>query len=86
VAESGFPGFEAYNWIGVFAPAATPDPVIEGLHAAFAAALAEPAVRRKLVAAGFEIVGSTPQELDRFVRAEFEHWDKFVREFNVKFE
>jgi tripartite-type tricarboxylate transporter receptor subunit TctC len=86
VAESGFPGFEVYNWIGVFAPAATPDPVIEGLHAAFAATLAEPVVRQKLVAAGFEIVGSTPQELDRFVRAEFEHWDKFVREFNVKFE
>jgi len=86
VAESGFPGFEAYNWIGVFAPAATPAPVIAGLHAAFAATLAEPAVRQKLVAAGFEIVGSTPQELDRFVRAEFEHWDQFVREFNVKFE
>jgi tripartite-type tricarboxylate transporter receptor subunit TctC len=86
VAESGFPGFEAYNWIGVFAPAATPAPVIAGLHAAFAATLAEPAVRQKLVAAGFEVVGSTPQELDRFVHAEFEHWDKFVREFNVKFE
>ena len=86
VAESGFPGFEAYNWIGVFAPAATPAPVIAGLHAAFAATLAEPAVRQKLVAAGFEIVGSTPEELDRFVRREFEHWDKFVREFNVKFE
>ena len=86
VAESGFPGFEAYNWIGVFAPAATPAPAIEGLHAAFAATLAEPAVRQKLVAAGFEIVGSTPEELDRFVRREFEHWDKFVREFSVKFE
>jgi tripartite-type tricarboxylate transporter receptor subunit TctC len=86
VAESGFPGFEAYNWIGVFAPAATPAPVIAGLHTAFAATLGEPAVRQKLIAAGFEVVGSTPLELDRFVRAEFEHWDKFVREFNVKFE
>jgi tripartite-type tricarboxylate transporter receptor subunit TctC len=86
VAESGFHGFEAYNWIGVFAPAATPDPVIAGLHAAFAAALAGADVRQKLVAVGFEIVGSTPQELDRFVRREFEHWDAFVREFNVKFE
>ena len=86
VAESGFPGFEAYNWIGVFAPAATPDPVIAGLHAAFAAALAEADVRQKLVTVGFEIVGSTPQALDRFVRREFEHWDAFVREFNVKFE
>jgi len=86
VAESGFAGFEAYNWIGVFAPAATPAPVIARLHAAFAAALAEADVRQKLVAVGFEIVGSTPQELDRFVRREFEHWDAFVREFNVKFE
>lgn len=86
VAESGFPGFEAYNWIGVFAPAATPDSVIAPLHAAFAAALAEADVRKQLASAGFEIVGSTPQELDRFVHREFEHWDAFVREFNVKFD
>ena len=86
VAESGFPGFEAYNWIGVFAPAATPAPVIARLHGEFVAALAEADVRQKLVAVGFEIVGSSPQELDQFVRGEFEHWDKFAREFNVKFE
>ncbi len=86
VAESGFPGFEAYNWIGVFAPAATPAPAIARLHGEFVAALAEADVRQKLGSVGFEIVGSTPQELDRFVRREFEHWDRFVREFNVKFE
>jgi len=86
VAESGFPGFEAYNWIGVFAPAATPRAVIGRLHGEFVAALAEADVRQKLGSVGFEIVGSTPQELDRFVRREFEHWDRFVREFNVKFE
>jgi len=86
VAESGFPGFEAYNWIGVFAPAATPAPVIARLHGEFVAALAEADVRQKLVAVGFEIVGSSPQELDQFVRGEFEHWDKFAREFNVKFD
>jgi len=86
VAESGFPGFEAYNWIGVFAPAATPQGAIARLHDAFVAALREPDVQPKLTAVGFEIVGSTPQELDRFVRKEFEHWDKFVREFDVKFD
>jgi tripartite-type tricarboxylate transporter receptor subunit TctC len=86
VAESGFPGFEAYNWFGVFAPAATPAPAIARLHREFAAALAEADVRQKLGAVGFESVGSTPQELDRFVRREFEHWDKFVREFNVRFD
>ena len=86
VAESGFPGFEAYNWIGVFAPAGTPAAAIARLHGEFVAALAEADVRQKLLAVGFEIVGSTPQELDRFVRGEFEHWDRFVREFNVKFD
>jgi tripartite-type tricarboxylate transporter receptor subunit TctC len=86
VAESGFPGFEAYNWIGVFAPAGTPQAAIVRLHDAFVAALREADVRPKLTAVGFEIVGSTPEELDHFVRREFEHWDKFVREFDVKFD
>jgi tripartite-type tricarboxylate transporter receptor subunit TctC len=86
VAESGFPGFEAYNWVGVFAPAATPPSVIEKLYQEFGAALREPDVRAKLGAVGFEIVGSTPKELDEFVRREFAHWDRFVREFQVKFD
>src|SRR5215510_7390668 len=86
VAESGFPGFEAYNWIGVFAPGATPQGTIAVLHDAFVATLREPEVRQKLAAVGMEVVGSTPAELDRFVRNEFEHWDKFVREFDIKFD
>jgi len=86
VAESGFPGFEAYNWFGVFAPAATPPAVIARLNGDFAAALQDAEVRQKLGAVGFESVGSSPQELDRFVRREFEHWDKFAREFDVKFD
>jgi tripartite-type tricarboxylate transporter receptor subunit TctC len=86
VAESGFAGFEAYNWVGVFAPAATPQSVVDRLQREFAAALREPDVRTKLGAVGFEIVGSTPKELDEFVRREFAHWDRFVREFNVKFD
>ena len=86
VAESGFPGFEAYNWVGVFAPAATPPAVVDRLLGEFAAALREPDVRTKLGAVGFEIVGSTPKELDDFVRGEFAHWDRFVREFDIKFD
>jgi len=86
VAESGFPGFEAYNWIGVFAPAGTPPAVIARLHDEFVAALREPDVVPRLTAVGFEIVGSSPEDLDRLVRREYEHWDKFVREFNIKFD
>jgi len=86
VAESGFPGFEAYNWIGVFAPAGTPPAVIARLHDELVAALHEPDVVPRLTAVGFEIVGSSPEDLDRLVRREYEHWDKFVREFNIKFD
>src|SRR5258707_11408480 len=48
VAESGFAGFEAYNWIGVFAPAATPASSVARLHSEFAAALRDAEVRQKL--------------------------------------
>src|SRR5258708_20790589 len=84
VAESGFPAFEAYNWIGVFAPAATPQAVLGRLHGEFIAALAEADVRQRLRAGGFEIVASTPQELNRVTRAEFERLGRFVREFNIE--
>ncbi|TMH59218.1 MAG: tripartite tricarboxylate transporter substrate binding protein, partial [Betaproteobacteria bacterium] len=63
-----------------------PPAAVEKLNREFAAALREPDVLQKLGAVGFEIVGSAPQELDRFVRREFEHWDRFVREYNVKFD
>jgi tripartite-type tricarboxylate transporter receptor subunit TctC len=86
VAESGFAGFEAYNWVGVFAPAATPPAAIDRLQREFAASLRESDVLQRLEAVGFEIVGSTPQGLDQFVRREFEHWQRFVREFAVKFD
>ena len=84
VAESGFPGFEANNWVGVFVPSATPGAVVSRLNAELTTALND--VRDKVVAAGFEVVASTPQELDRFVRAETEHWANFAREFNMQFE
>src|SRR5258708_34268442 len=85
VAESGFPGFEAYNWIGVFAPAATPQAVLGRLHGEFIAALAEADVRQRLGAVGFEIVALTPPELDRVVAARFRRWGRVVRGFKIEF-
>lgn len=86
VEESGFPGFDVTNWMGIFVPSATPPPAISRLNAAYVAALAEPDVRQKLVAVGFIVVGSTPQELEQFVRGETERWARFAREFNIRFE
>lgn len=84
--ESGFGAGGIYNWIGIFAPAATPGAVLARLNAEITGALADPVIRARLTGAGFEIVGSAPQELDRFVVSEIERWQKFVREFDVRFE
>lgn len=84
--ESGFPGFEAYGWIGIFAPAGTPDAAVARLHRDFVAALADAEVGKRLVAAGVESIGSTPQELDAWVRKDHEKWVRFVRETKLKFE
>ena len=86
VAESGYPGFEAYSWIGIFAPAGTPEAVIRRLHQDFALTLQDAEVKAKLVTAGFEPVGSTPQELGQFVRNEYDKWAKFVKEAKIRFE
>ena len=84
--ESGFPGFEAYGWIGIFAPAGTPEATISRLHRDFVAVLADPEVKQRISAIGAEIVGSTPQELDQFWRKEYDFWERFVKETKLRFE
>ena len=84
--ESGFPGFEAYGWIGIFAPAGTPEPVVARLHRDFVAALAEAEVGKRLAAAGVEPIGSTPAELDAWVRKDYDKWVRFVRDTKLRFD
>ena len=86
VAESGYSGFEAYTWIAIFAPANTPKSVVSQLHADFMAALSDPQTRSKLVAAGFDIVGSNPQELDNYIKSEYDRWEQFARKYNIQFQ
>jgi tripartite-type tricarboxylate transporter receptor subunit TctC len=84
VAESGFPGFEAYSWIGLFVPSATPPATVRQLTEEFQATLATPDVRDRLTQAGFEVIASDGPGLDRHVRAEYERWGRFVRETQLK--
>ena len=83
--ESGFPGFEVYGWIGIFAPAGTPEAVIARLNRDFIATVHDPEVVRKLAAAGVEPVGSSPAELDRWVRSEYDKWSRFVKSSKLIF-
>lgn len=86
VAESGFPGFEAYSWIGIFAPAATPSATLRQLTEAFQAALKDPEVNQRLTAAGFEVVASDGPTVDRYTREQYERWREFVKKTGLKLE
>ena len=86
MVESGFPGFEVYGWIGIFAPAGTPESTVARLNRDLNSTIHDPEVVKKLTGAGVESVGSTPAELDRWVRSEYDKWVKFVKGSNLVFE
>ena len=79
-SEQGMPGFEATTWFGVSLPKGAPPAVVKRLHAVFTQALKVPEVRERLVKQGFDIVGSTPEEFDAYMRAEMQRWSKVVKE------
>jgi tripartite-type tricarboxylate transporter receptor subunit TctC len=82
--EQGFPGLETYAWNGIFAPARTPAPVLQRFVAELNKTLAEPEVRAKLEAAGYELVGKDLGEFGRYLDAEYQHWKKVVVDNNIK--
>jgi tripartite-type tricarboxylate transporter receptor subunit TctC len=77
--ESGLPDFEATAWYSVVAPARTPQPIIDRLHAALVKALNTPEVRQRLAEEGAEVETMTPEELGRFMHAEIAKWAKAVK-------
>ncbi len=85
VAET-LPGFAAQSWVGMLVPAGTPREIVARLNAEATKALADPGVRGKLDAQGFDVVGSTPEEFLAFARAESEKWAKVIRDYNIRVE
>ncbi|MGE0800150.1 MAG: tripartite tricarboxylate transporter substrate binding protein [Lautropia sp.] len=74
IAESGLDGFAAEPWFGILAPAATPPAIVNRLNAAVRKAVANPAVREKLVNSGYTIKDGTPAEFATYLRSETEKW------------
>jgi tripartite-type tricarboxylate transporter receptor subunit TctC len=83
-AEAGYPGFQSTAWHALVVPAGTPRPVIAHLHETLVAALATPELRARLTVLDVEPVGSTPAELGRFLRAEYEKWGKVIRSVGIE--
>jgi tripartite-type tricarboxylate transporter receptor subunit TctC len=84
LAEAGLPGYEAYGWHGIFAPAKTPPQTVAFLHKEISAVLNEPDLRDKFSKAGAELVGSEPQAFAAFLRRDFEVWKKLFSEIGIK--
>jgi tripartite-type tricarboxylate transporter receptor subunit TctC len=83
-AESGYPEFEPLAWGGVFAPAGTPQAIIDRLGAAASAAAKSPDVVERYRAAGGEAIGSTPAEFNAFLKVERAKWSKVIKAAGVK--
>ena len=86
VAESGLPGFEVSSWYGVFAPAGTPQAVIDKLNAGIARAVELPDVQTKLTELGSDPYILTPTVFAQLIRRDQNMWQKLIRERNIKVE
>jgi tripartite-type tricarboxylate transporter receptor subunit TctC len=83
-AEAGFPELIAENSYALFAPAATPAPIVGRVHQAAVEAFAMPDVQNRLREQGAETVGNIPAELAAYVAAEIPKWSALARQAGVK--
>ena len=81
--EQGYADFIVSSGFGMFAPAKTPKAIVDRVNASVVKALADPTVRSGLSSQGAEPVGNTPEEYDRYNRAEIERWTKVARAAGV---
>jgi len=83
VAEA-VPGYEFPFWVAIYAPAATPQPVLDRLAAAVSAAAKDPQSRQRFKDAGSDAVGSTPAELAAFWKQQIDLYSGIVRQTGIK--
>ena len=83
IAESGVPGYEAIFWYALFAPAGTPRPIVDRMHAEVAKALLLPDVGERLASDGAEPGGMRPQAFAAFIKTELEKWGRVVRDAKI---
>ena len=83
VAEAGVPGYDAGVWYAFLAPAGTPKDIVAKLNAEILRAAAHPEFRAVLERSAIEPVGSTPEELGKFIKTELVKWARVVKEADV---
>lgn len=84
ISESGVPGYEAYSWVGMLAPAKTPKDIVNKLNAEIVDILKQKDVAEKLNQQGALPVGDTPEQFGAYIKAEIDKWGAVVRSANIK--
>jgi len=80
IHETVLPNFDVSVWYAILAAAGTPAPIVQRLNAEIVKAMQAPEAKSRIEAAGYDIVGSTPAELDAHIRAEIARWARVVKE------
>jgi len=84
--EQGLTNFDASSWYGIFAPKATPAPILQKLHAATVAALDTPSVQQRMTEVGADVVGRdrrSPQYLQTFVEKDIKLWADIIKKAGI---
>jgi tripartite-type tricarboxylate transporter receptor subunit TctC len=84
LAEAGLPGYEAYGWHGIFAPAATPPQLVAFLNKEIVAILQDPKNKAVFEKQGAEIVANTPEQFRAYLKGDFEKWHKLFDEVRIQ--
>ncbi len=82
--ELGYPGIEASSWYGLYAPSGTPPAIIARINAEIVKLAQDPDYREQLGKQGQEAISSTPEELARFMRSEFDTWSRVIKTAHIK--
>ena len=84
VAESGVPGYEASSWFAYLAPAGTPKSVVARLNTETLKVLKMREIQESLIRQGMDPTGSTPGEMDAYLRSEIAKWTRVAKEAGIK--
>ena len=83
VGESGLPGYEANEWFGLFAPAATPADIVQTLNTEVRKILSQPDTRRQFATLGTEVVEMDVRAFSAFVSGQVAKWEKIVKDAGI---
>jgi len=81
--EAGLPGYDVTSWYGLCAPAATPVPILEKLHADLTAVLRMPEIQQRFTDLVIDIAPTSREEFGQFMRVETERWAQVIREAKI---